>query len=26
VADRDQMPDVGKLIDWLPEELAALMP
>jgi hypothetical protein len=26
VADRDQMPDVHKLIDWLPEELAALMP
>jgi WS/DGAT/MGAT family acyltransferase len=24
VADRDQMPDVQKLIDWLPEELAAL--
>jgi WS/DGAT/MGAT family acyltransferase len=26
VADRDQMPDVHKLMDWLPEELAALMP
>jgi hypothetical protein len=26
VADRDQMPDVYKLMDWLPEELAALMP
>jgi diacylglycerol O-acyltransferase / wax synthase len=24
VADRDQMPDVHKLMDWLPEELAAL--
>jgi diacylglycerol O-acyltransferase / wax synthase len=26
VADRDQMPDVQKLMDWLPDELAALMP
>ncbi len=26
VADRDQMPDVHKLIEWLPEELASLMP
>jgi WS/DGAT/MGAT family acyltransferase len=26
VADREQMPDVGKLIGWLEEELAALMP
>ena len=26
VADRDQMPDVHKLMDWLPLELAALMP
>ena len=26
VADRDQMPDVEKLMAWLPEELAALTP
>jgi hypothetical protein len=26
VADREQMPDVKKLIGWLAEELAALMP
>jgi hypothetical protein len=24
VADRDQMRDVNRLLDWLPEELAAL--
>ena len=26
VADRDQMPDVGRLIDWLQDELRALTP
>jgi len=26
VADREQMPDVAKLIDWLGESLAELMP
>jgi diacylglycerol O-acyltransferase / wax synthase len=26
VADRDQMPDVERLMEWLPEELAALTP
>jgi WS/DGAT/MGAT family acyltransferase len=26
VADRDQMPDVDRLMEWLPEELAALTP
>jgi WS/DGAT/MGAT family acyltransferase len=26
VADRDQMPDLESLMEWLPEELAALMP
>ena len=26
VADREQMPDVGRLLDWLGESLAELMP
>src|SRR3954452_2982082 len=26
VADRDQMPDVERLMEWLPEELAGLTP
>jgi hypothetical protein len=26
VADREQMPDVGKLMGWLEESLAELMP
>jgi hypothetical protein len=26
VADRDQMPDVSRLMDWLQEELDALKP
>ena len=26
VADREQMPDVARLMDWLREELAALEP